>query len=94
MDTPNDNSLAEIGSGALAGCTKLTTLQVYNPNCVIASNASTFATNVSLKGWSKSTANDYCNTYKRTLTKIGTSFQIIFDKNGGQGGTDKIYAYT
>ena len=94
VDTPNDNSLAEIGSGAFAGCTKLTTLQVYNPNCVIASNASTFATNVSLKGWSKSTANDYCNTYKRTLTKIGTSFQIIFDKNGGQGGTDKIYAYT
>lgn len=93
VSTPDTNMLESIESSAFYECTSLKTLTVYNPNCVISSNQNTFDSATALCGWSKSTANDYCNMYGRTLSKIGTSYQIIFDKNGGCNGNDKVYVY-
>lgn len=101
-ETTTDWGLSYIGNGAFAQCSSLKSLNIYNPNCEIiqedeqvdSQTAVTIPVTTTVNAWSKSTAFDYCNMYGLIRNPIGTSYQIIFDKNGGINGTDKIYAYT
>lgn len=93
IDTPENTSLKKIGAEAFAGCSSLAEIMIYNPNCVVSSDVKTFDETTALKGWSKSTAYDFANTNNRTFIKIGTSYQIILNKNEGSEGTQSLYAY-
>ena len=55
----DNNMLAKIGNRAFYGCVSLSEIKINNPNCVINENNDTFSENTILRGWSKSTTNDY-----------------------------------
>ena len=88
---PKNNGLARIGESAFAGCSHLESIVIHNPNCELKNDGTTFDADIALGGWSKSTASDYANTYGHSFISQGTSYQIIFNKNGGKDGTDKVY---
>ena len=93
VDMPNTPILSSIGSEAFNECSALSEILVYNPNCKISSNVNTFNKATTLKGWSKSTIHDFANTNDRTFSKIGASYQIIFNKAEGVEGTQALYVY-
>ena len=93
VDMPNTPVLSSIGSEAFNECSALSEILVYNPNCKISSNVNTFNKATTLKGWSKSTIHDFANTNDRTFSKIGASYQIIFNKAEGVEGTQALYVY-
>lgn len=86
---------AEIEEDAFAGCTAATDLYINDPNIVISDKQTTIANNITVHSYSKSTAFDYTNKYSsvKKFKASATSYQVIFNKNGGYDGSDKIYVY-
>ena len=90
------DALSYVGDGAFAN-TSLESFMVYNPNCIIENTAKegyTFPISAVLQGWSKSTLCEYSSAYGNKFEEIGTSYQIVFNHDGGTGGTQKLYSYT
>lgn len=69
----DNNMLAKIGNRAFYGCVSLSEIKINNPNCVINENNDTFSENTILRGWSKSTTNDYSKKNNRKFECIGIS---------------------
>lgn len=90
----DNNMLAKIGNRAFYGCVSLSEIKINNPNCVINENNDTFSENTILRGWSKSTTNDYSKKNNRKFECIGISYCVEFDKKGGDNGTDGIFVYS
>lgn len=90
----DDNiKLVMIDDNAFMGCKNLRELFINNPNCKISDKAETIDDNTIIKSWSGSLAAEYCKKYNKNFEQAGTSYIVHFNKNGGSGGTDKLYAY-
>lgn len=90
----NDNvEISRIEDNAFFGCKKLKEIVINNPNCIISDKKETIDNETIIKSWSRSSASDYCEKNNKKFEQIGISFVVTFDKDGGEGGTEKIYVY-
>lgn len=85
--------ISVIEDNSFSGCDNLKELVIGNPNCVISDKEKTISDNTEIKGWSNSTVRTYCEKNNKKFGQIGISYIIGFNKQGGAGGEELIYAY-